>query len=186
MSTNIRAIAIGRLVPVKRFDVLIEAWRAIPNPLTIVGDGPERDKLVAQVNGYALQDRVKFVGERSCVVDLLTNHQLLVVTSEREGFGYVILEALQAKKVVVSTTSGIAPELLPDKYLVSTLSADVVASTVQRTLSEFEHAKHEFVPVWNRARDLTIEKMVSETLIAYRETLSLQQRRSPRESNNSM
>lgn len=172
MNSNVKAIAIGRLVPVKRFDVLIEAWKVIPNHITLVGDGSQREQLEAQVKDYGLQERVTFVGEQHNVAEMLAKHQLLVVTSEREGFGYVILEALQAELVVVSTATGIALDLLPKRYLFSNLSSAVVANTIQETLSEFDRAMREFESVWNRARSMTVQKMVSETLATYNETLS--------------
>lgn len=172
MSSNLKAIAVGRLVPVKRFDVLVEAWQKIPIQISIVGDGPERDRLESKVKEYRLHDRVHFLGERSDVQQLLAVHQLLVVTSEREGFGYVVLEALQAKLVVISTSTGIAPDLIPNNYLVESLTADSVFLTVQRTLNDFERAKREFVSAWDSAQNMTIKAMVNETLAIYRATLS--------------
>ena len=172
MNSDLKAIAVGRLVPVKRFDVLIEAWRNIPNQISIVGDGPERDKLISQVNELGLQDRVHFLGERSDVLGLLADYQLVVVTSEREGFGYVLLEALQANLVAISTATGIATDLLPQDYLIDSLTANNVTYTITRTLSDFERAKQAFEPVWNVAREMTVKKMVLETLRTYQTTLS--------------
>ena len=119
---------------------------------------------------------VHFLGERSDVLDLLADHQLMVVTSEREGFGYALLEALQAKLVVISTATGIASDLLPDNYLVESASAERVAFTIRRTLTDFARAKQDFVPVWSVAKDMTIRRMVNEVLVAYRETLTLRNR----------
>ena len=172
MTSDLKAIAVGRLVPVKRFDVLIQAWKNIPNHISIVGDGPERLKLETLVANLRLQDRVSFLGERSDVQDLITDHQLLVATSEREGFGYVFLEALQANLVVISTTTGIAADLIPNDYLIDPASAETISLTVERTLREFERAKQDFESVWARARNLTVKKMVSETLTTYQDTLS--------------
>ena len=171
MNTALKAIAVGRLVPIKRLDVLIEAWQNIPNQISIVGDGPEREKLTSQVDKLGLQDRVHFLGERNDVLGLLAAHQLAVVTSEREGFGYVLLEALQANLVVISTATGIATELLPRNFLIDSLTANNVADTITRTLAEFERAKQAFEPVWKAARELTVEKMVLETLSIYQDTL---------------
>ncbi len=172
MNHNLKAIAIGRLVRVKRFDVLIEAWKDIPLQISIVGDGPERETLASKVNKFSLQDRVHFLGERADIQDLFAVHQLLVVTSDREGFGYVVLEALQAKLVVVSTSTGIATDLIPNNYLVESLTAVNVSAKIKRTVKNFEQAKRDFLPVWDSAQDLTITAMVAETLDFYRETVS--------------
>lgn len=173
MTSDLRAIAVGRLVPVKRFDFLIQAWNNIPIHISIVGDGPERLRLETLVANLGLQDRVSFLGERSDVQDLFTDHQLLVATSESEGFGYVFLEALQEKLVVISTATGIAADLIPHDYLIDPLSVERVSLKVEKTLREFERAKQDFESVWARARDLTVKKMVTETLTTYQDTLSL-------------
>lgn len=172
VTSDLRAIAVGRLVPVKRFDILIQAWNNIPNHISIVGDGPERLRLETLVANLGLQDRVSFLGERSDVQELFTDRQLLVATSEREGFGYVFLEALQKKLVVISTATGIAADLIPLDYLIDPLSVENVSLKVEKTLREFERAKQDFESVWARARDLTVKKMVTETLTTYQDTLS--------------
>lgn len=171
MSSKLKAIAIGRLVPVKRFDVLLEAWQNISNHISIVGDGPERDRLRSQAADLGLQDRVHFLGERTDVQRLLSEHQLLVVTSEREGFGYVLLEALQANLVVISTDTGIASNLLPQNYLIDSLTSNSVTVTINRTLAEFERTKQDFAPIWNKSREMTVKQMVKETLNTYQDTL---------------
>lgn len=172
MTSDLRAIAVGRLVPVKRFDVLIQAWKNIPNHISIVGDGPERLRLETLVANLGLQGRVNFLGERSDVQELFTDHQMLVASSEREGFGYVFLEALQANLVVISTATGIAADLIPIEYLIDPLSVENISITVERTLREFERAKQDFESVWVQAGDMTVEKMVRETVTTYQDTLS--------------
>lgn len=172
MTSDLRAIAVGRLVPVKRFDVLIQAWKHIPNHISIVGAGPERLRLETLVANLGLQDRVNFLGERSDVQDLFTDHQMLVATSEREGFGYVFLEALQANLVVISTATGIAADLIPNEYLIDPLSVANVSLTVNRTLRDFERAKQDFESVWIQAGDMTVKKMVTETFATYQDTLT--------------
>lgn len=171
LNSKLKAIAIGRLVPVKRFDVLLEAWQNVSNHISIVGDGPERDRLRSQAANLGLHDRVHFLGERTDVQELLSDHQLLIVTSEREGFGYVLLEALQANLVVVSTDTGVASDLLPQNYLIDRLTSESVTVTINKTLAEFEQTKRDFAPTWNKAREMTVAKMVKETLKTYRDTL---------------
>lgn len=168
MNANLKAIAIGRLVPVKQFNLLIEAWQDVPNQLSIVGDGAESHKLQLLAKKLGLQDRIHFLGERSDVPDLLADHQLLVATSEREGFGYVLLEALQARLVVISTATGVAVDLLPRDYLIESASVSSVSLTIKQILANFDQAKLDFKPVWNHAQTMTVRKMVLETLACYR------------------
>ncbi len=43
------ALAVGRLVPAKGFDILLDAWRLVDAPLAIAGDGPEWQNLQARI-----------------------------------------------------------------------------------------------------------------------------------------
>jgi glycosyltransferase involved in cell wall biosynthesis len=91
-------VALGRLAPNKRLDLLLDMWaRVHPKTggrLVIVGDGPERARLERRVAEEAL-DNVVFEGrvseERKAA--LLARAWLLVHTADREGWGLVVPEA---------------------------------------------------------------------------------------------
>ncbi|PYC65756.1 glycosyl transferase [Streptomyces tateyamensis] len=85
--------AVGRLVPGKRFDVLVQALRELSPKvrLLVVGDGPERARLAA-----AAGERAVFTGERSDVPALLTAMDVLAAPSTEETFGLAVLEGLAA------------------------------------------------------------------------------------------
>lgn len=87
-------VAVGRLVPHKRFDRLLDLWERV-RPVTggrlvIVGDGPLRDELEA-----AAGDDVTFTGYVSDAErdDWLARASLLVHPAEVEGWGLVVMEA---------------------------------------------------------------------------------------------
>ena len=92
---------VGRLVPGKGVDVLLNALPAIMNnqpdaTLMVVGNGPKRDKLVELAQKLGVGQRVSFVGPVAHA--LLAKHYrratLLVMPSREEGFGLVMVEAL--------------------------------------------------------------------------------------------
>jgi glycosyltransferase involved in cell wall biosynthesis len=93
-------VAVGRLVPSKRFDhavrALAEVRRAVESAtLTIVGDGPERDGLNHLSEEVGLRDAVHLMGrvpERE-KVEILRRSDLLVACSAREGWGLTVTEA---------------------------------------------------------------------------------------------
>lgn len=87
-----RVLAIGRLVPQKGFDVLVAA---LPDGmhLDIVGEGPWR----------VGHPRVRFLGRREDVPDLLANADILAVPSRWEGFGLAAAEGLAAGIAVVAS-----------------------------------------------------------------------------------
>ena len=109
-----RLAAIGRLIRVKGFDVLLEAFEAaradLPElTLEIAGDGPLRGELERSA-----PDGVSFLGRVSPVAPLLERSLAVVVPSRGEGFGMVALEAMERGRAVVATTVGGLPELVED------------------------------------------------------------------------
>lgn len=173
MESNLNAIAVGRLVPIKNFDVVLDAWAEISIPLRMVGDGPEYKNLESQAQRLSLLDRVNFLGERSDVCELMARSDLLVAASDREGFSYVVLEALRSKLVVVATNTGVAAELVPDKYLIDHPNSETLAKTVSEALASWEQTKRDFGEAWRKAGELTTRRMVKETESVYLETLRL-------------
>ena len=101
---------VGRLVPYKGVDVLLEALRGIQAVTFLVGDGPERRALAAKAETLGLSDSVKFPGEvsgahlralyRACDLFVLPS------VTRQEAFGVVQIEAMAAGKPVISTDLG--------------------------------------------------------------------------------
>lgn len=91
--------AMGRLDPVKGFDLLIEAFHLIASQhpdwsLTILGEGPERDKLRSLIAGSGLTGRVSLPGWASDPFPLLAAADLFVLSSRVEGFPNALCEAM--------------------------------------------------------------------------------------------
>tara|TARA_B100000408_G_scaffold138583_1_gene132795 strand:- start:10437 stop:11546 length:1110 start_codon:yes stop_codon:yes gene_type:complete len=107
---TIALISVGRLVGLKRFDILIDAVAKLEDRSSIkafiVGDGPERSCLEALIIKQQLQDHVVMLGERNDVEMLLAASDIFSLTSETEGMSKSILEALAAGLPVVATDVG--------------------------------------------------------------------------------
>jgi glycosyltransferase involved in cell wall biosynthesis len=106
---------VGRLEKEKNPMLALEAFIAMRQKgfdvgLTYVGDGTLRAKLESRVQEEHMSEWVEFAGMVSDVLPYYTQADLLLVTSEYEGYGMVIVEALAAHVPVLSTDVGIARE----------------------------------------------------------------------------
>jgi len=101
-------IGLGRLDPIqKRFDRLIEAFAMIAQRhpswiLEIWGEGSARESLTTQIQSLGIRDRAHLMGVTAESDAVVKSSDLLVLSSEFEGFGLVIAEALACGTPVVS------------------------------------------------------------------------------------
>lgn len=161
----IRWISVGRLVDVKGFDTLLKAFKAVPGMLQIVGDGPKKEELIKLCNENELSERVKFLGQRIDVVELLTSADICVVSSKKEGFSYVVAEALVHKVPVISTDVPVSNEFFGKEKICATDNVPDLTKLMNRAAeNNFDYSKEfEFA-----ARNFTIGSMVDKTINHYR------------------
>lgn len=138
-------VAVGRLTAAKDYPLMIQALaelvhrRRLPARLTIFGEGEERASLERLVLELGLEERVTFVGFCPDVQSRLREFDLFLLTSRWEGFGIVLVEALNAGLNVVSTNcpSGPAEILAGGRFgtLVDDVSPEGVADAVEAALA---------------------------------------------------
>lgn len=103
---------LGRLAPVKRPHLVLEALRDLPDAHAVIaGEGPERARLEALASDPALRERVRLLGR---VADrekalLLNAADVVALPSEHEGQPLILLEALAVGTPVVATDAGWVP-----------------------------------------------------------------------------
>ena len=107
-------ISLGRLTPEKDFAMLLRAWhivsKAVPTAnLAIYGDGPERNMLERLAVQLGISGSVSLNHSVSDVEAVYSRASLLVMSSRFEGFGMVILEAMQRGVAVVSVDAPHGP-----------------------------------------------------------------------------
>jgi glycosyltransferase involved in cell wall biosynthesis len=106
-------ITVGRLIAHKRVDIAIgAAARLAPDVdgtvLTIVGDGPDRERLEMLASALDVRRRIEFTGRlptTDAVHDRIARATVAVVPSRREGFGMFALEALASGLPVIHCRS---------------------------------------------------------------------------------
>jgi glycosyltransferase involved in cell wall biosynthesis len=118
LSTRVKVVTVGRLVPWKQVDYLIKAIAECGEVgLAIIGDGPERDRLEQLARAQNIADRIYFAGQRSKeeTLSLMASCDLFVLNSTYEGFPHVVLEAMGVGLPVVATAVGGTPEIVGDE-----------------------------------------------------------------------
>jgi glycosyltransferase involved in cell wall biosynthesis len=114
-------VYIGRLARVKHVETLIKAICIVKehNPYiraVIVGDGPEKDKLEKLSKKLNLVKNIDFAGYQTDVWDWYNKSKLSVLTSEREGFPYSVVESLSCGLPVITSKCGDVCDLIKDGY----------------------------------------------------------------------
>lgn len=100
-------VAVGRLVSLKGFHDLLNAWARLPAELgarlALIGDGEERLRLEALAEALGVEKSVQFLGSLENPWKVMARAQVFVLPSHTEGFPNVIGEALALGLPVVAT-----------------------------------------------------------------------------------
>jgi len=115
-------LSVGRLVPWKGFSALIESISELKQKieeikLLIIGSGPERDLLEAEIKKQGLENSVFLLGKktREEVLMYLAACDAFVLNTSYEGLSHQILEAMALGAPIITTPAGGNPELIKDK-----------------------------------------------------------------------
>lgn len=144
-SDCLRVLAVGNLIRLKGFDVLIEAiaraHRRDRMQVCIVGDGPERDALSVLAATRGVATRIAFAG-RLPVADMPARYaaaDVLVLASRSEGRPNVVVEALAAGLPVIATDLEGVRGMLADGdtgWLVAVDDVDAMAAALDQAASD--------------------------------------------------
>ncbi|MCX7642327.1 MAG: glycosyltransferase [Armatimonadetes bacterium] len=169
----------GRLVPVKRFDLLLEAGAEVikrhPNVhIVIAGDGSMRQALEEQVNKFGLQGRVHLIGYQSDMVQFWREVDVAVISSASEGLPMVLLEACASRIACIATRVGGIPEVLTNDsgVLVEPGSHEGLVEAMEKMLDEKTRLEYS-----RRARKVaerfSMDKIAAQYNELYQELLQL-------------
>ncbi len=156
-------------------EVFARISETVPARLILVGDGPERPRVVQRVEELGVGGKVLFLGKHQSVDELLRCADLFLMPSRLESFGLAILEALSCGAPVISTRAGGIPEVVTDGesgFLFPVGAVEEMAELGTRLLTDDAF--------WQRtsqaARTIAVERFSHEGIITqyeeyYRKTI---------------
>lgn len=171
---------VAALSPHKDHLTLLEAFAkvAVAHPaawLVIAGDGPLRKRLEDRAAALGAADRVRFLGFREDIPQLLRALDAFVLSSTQEGLGTSILDAMAAGVPVAATASGGIPEMVRDGET-GRLVPPGAPQALADALASFIEAPDQAQTLAARARAMVEESfsvgaMVEGNLAVYRQVL---------------
>ena len=171
-------LSVGRLVPYKGFEYLIQAMTRVDAQLVLVGEGPLRARLEQQVKSLGLRDRVVFLGKVPDVIPYYHAADVFALASvaRSEAFGIVQIEAMACGTPVVNTRldSGV-PFVSKDGLTGLTVppaNSDALGDALRLLFDDPERREAYGRAAQDRAqREFSLEKMTHRTLQLYSEVL---------------
>ncbi len=170
-SGDFKLVAIGRLDRIKGFDILIDQVRKIqfPYQLSIVGEGPELEKLQEKIDFYGLQKKICLTGFCEDIPRIMKQSDLIVISSHSEGFPKVLVEAMFYGNVLISTPVGGVTEVLPQIFLAK---HSELTRKITEVKSNYSHFSTQFAELkQQRSGDFLLTKIVNKYEDVYREVL---------------
>lgn len=167
---------VGRLVAEKGLDSLLRAWAHVlivaPHAvLVVVGDGPLRATLEAQVNALGITASVRFAGVRTDVSALHSLFDVFVMSSISEGLPLALLESMSAGCAIVATTVGGMPLALAAGQaglLVAASDPMAMSTAIGRLLLDPAERRHFGVAARSRfENEYHLQRMVDEYQALY-------------------
>jgi len=156
-------IFVGRLASVKRLDLLLDSFQSLirhsPARLLIVGTGPLEQDIERRILRDGFDAHCKLTGFVENPLPLVLASNVLVLPSDYEGFGNVLVEAMACGTQVIATDCPYGPaEILGDGrfgQLLPTNDADALEAALRKSLNGQCHIPPDALKM--RARDFTVE-----------------------------
>lgn len=144
-----RIIAIGRLEEIKGFEYLIDIFNLVHDKyqdwiLTIIGCGSEQKNLEKRIKEYKLEDRIQILQFTNNVQEELLNSSIYTLTSKSEGFGLVLIEAMECGLPIVSFDIPSSKEIisnLEDGILIPKGDIQEFAKQLSKLMKDYDRRK---------------------------------------------
>lgn len=163
-------VSVGRLSTEKRFDRLIEAHKTLLdegflNKLLIIGEGDERENIEQIIKTSGIQETVTLSGFKSNPYPYIKKADLLVCSSDYEGFSSFVAEGLILGKAIVTTKCNGMKELLgKSEYgIITEVNVKALSGGIKKLLSDNSLKEEYERNALERGKNFSIEASVKET-----------------------
>lgn len=132
-------IHVGRFNRAKRHDRLLKSFSLVKQDvkLVLLGDGKLKNNIKNQIKALNLDDKVVMLGFHSNPYPYIKSAKCLILTSDFEGLGMVLLEAMSLNIPVLATETrdGVMNELLPENNIITPVKEINIANKIDDLLS---------------------------------------------------
>jgi glycosyltransferase involved in cell wall biosynthesis len=163
-------VFVGRLAKVKRVDLLLQAFKQVQQKhlcrLMIVGDGTEKEFILDFIRQNYLTDVCHLTGQQNNPLPWIKYADALVLPSDYEGFGNVIVEAMACRTQVIATDCPFGPAEILDNgrygQLVSVDDKEALAEAMKKVINRRFHVPKD--ELQKRANEFSLESAVQQYL----------------------
>lgn len=163
-------IQVSSFRPQKDQATLIRSLILLPDKikLLLVGEGVLKDECINLVKSLDLERRVKFLGLRTDIPELLSYSDISVLSSNHEGFGLAAVEGMAAHKpVIASKIKGVGDVVENYGLLFEKGNEKDLSKLVYKLYCDNEYYKRIADQCYRRAQDFDINKMVEHYVNIY-------------------
>jgi glycosyltransferase involved in cell wall biosynthesis len=161
------------LVEAKGFDNLLKAVNGLPINLLIIGEGPQRPELEAQIKTLNSNTHCHLLGQREDVAALIASTDAVLISSRREGFSYVFCEALMLEKRILSTDVPVANEVLPSELITAVSDSKGFRARLTALLDDMPRWSALMQKPQKKARQhMTLAAMSANTISVYESVIT--------------
>ena len=170
---------IARLAKQKNYKVLLMSFAKICNihnnvRLIIVGEGPDKKRIIDSAKKLEIFEKILWVPHTDDVYRYLSAMDVFILASNYEGFGLVLLEAMQSDIPIIASDNSSIPEVLGSSYpgLFETNNSSELVS--QLTLTFDKEYRNNLVKIYKHRLNMFTPNLMHEKIsFIYQRSLDL-------------
>jgi glycosyltransferase involved in cell wall biosynthesis len=164
--------AVGRLVHAKGFDLLLKAVNGLNVNLVIAGTGPQQAFLERSISKLHPDTHAVLIGHQTDIPAIMRGSDCVVISSRREGFSYVLNEALLCEKKILSTDVPVANEILCKELIVPIDDVDALRTKIVELLKNTSYWERLMIEAYVFSKNkMTLSLMTDNTVSIYKKIL---------------